>query len=107
MRGDYRKTLARQYPVAAHQHRQIRMRQKTFTRPIRTTPPGKGNEIQFTDALNALCGTSGVWAYEFEGKRYDMGDKLGATKATVEFALRSPEFGDSFRAYLKDLSKTL
>lgn len=74
---------------------------------IRSTPNGKGNELQFTDALNALCGKSGVWAYEFEGKRYDMGDKLGAVKATVEFALRNREFGEPFRAYLKELGKTL
>lgn len=70
---------------------------------IRSTELGKGNELQFTDALNSLCSTSGVWAYEFEGKRYDMGDKLGAMKATVEFALKNPELGDGFREYLSSL----
>ncbi len=63
------------------------------------------NEIQFTDALNSLC-ANGVYAYDFEGKRYDMGDKLGAVKATVEYALRS-EFGKQFAEYLLQLSKTL
>ncbi len=74
---------------------------------IEKTPLGKGNEYQLTDTLNNMCKTSGVYAYEFEGKRYDMGDKLGAVQATVEFALKSPEFGSRFREYLKDLSKKL
>lgn len=74
---------------------------------IRNTKPGKGNEIQLTDTLNALCLKSGVWAYEFSGKRYDMGDKLGALTAAVEFGLKSPEYGERFRAYLKDFVKKL
>lgn len=74
---------------------------------IENTPVGKGNEYQLTDTLNRMCSTCGVYAYEFTGKRYDMGDKFGATTATVEFALKSPEFGERFRAYLKDLATKL
>lgn len=71
---------------------------------IENLTPGAGGEIQFTDALNALCGAGGVCAYDFEGRRYDMGDKFGAVVATVEYALRSPEYGDRLRAYLADMA---
>ena len=74
---------------------------------IRKTKPGKGGELQLTDTLNAMCSTSGVYAYEFIGKRYDMGDKFGAVQATVEFALKNEQYGDKFREYLLDLIKTL
>ena len=69
--------------------------------------PSHGGELQFTDALNALCGKGGVCAYDFEGRRYDMGDKFGSVQATVEYALRSSEFGADMKRYLKELSKTL
>ena len=49
----------------------------------------------------------GMTAVDFTGTRYDMGNKLGILQATVEVALNHPEVGDSFRAYLKELSKTL
>ena len=48
-----------------------------------------------------------VYAYNFEGRRYDLGDKLGFLEATVEFALRRSDLGDPFRAYLKQLAETL
>ncbi|MDY2684763.1 MAG: UTP--glucose-1-phosphate uridylyltransferase GalU [Selenomonadaceae bacterium] len=67
------------------------------------TEPGKGGEIQLTDALKALARRDAVYAYDFEGKRYDVGDKLGFLKATVEFALRRPDLGPQFRAYLRGL----
>lgn len=69
------------------------------------TQPGKGGEIQLTDALKQLAGIEPVWAYCFEGKRYDVGDKLGFLKATVEFALRREDLGAQFRNYLQALMK--
>ncbi|MBO5215280.1 MAG: UTP--glucose-1-phosphate uridylyltransferase [Clostridia bacterium] len=74
---------------------------------IRITKPGKGGEIQLTDSLNAMCAKSGVYAYEFTGKRYDMGDKFGAMQAIVELGLKSDEYGERFRNYLKEFAKTL
>jgi UTP--glucose-1-phosphate uridylyltransferase len=67
--------------------------------------PGKGGEIQLTDALRTLCGIQGMYAYEFEGKRYDVGDKLGFLKATVEFALNRDDLKDSFKKYLIGIVK--
>lgn len=69
------------------------------------TAPGKGGEVQLTDALKQLAMVEPVWAYCFEGKRYDVGDKLGFLKATVEFALRRPDLGGLFRSYLEELMK--
>ncbi len=69
------------------------------------TQPGKGGEIQLTDALKQLSAIEPVWAYCFDGKRYDVGDKLGFLKATVEFALRREDLGPQFEAYLTDLMK--
>ncbi len=70
---------------------------------LERTPPGRGGEIQLTDALRLLAREKGLWAYVCEGKSYDAGDKLGFLKATVEIALKNPEFGDEFRAYLRSL----
>ena len=66
--------------------------------------PGKDGEIQLTDALRVLAHREPVYAYDFEGIRYDVGDKLGFLKATVEYALRRPDLGASFKAYLQALS---
>ena len=74
---------------------------------LQNTEPGKGGEIQLTDALKVLAQRDTVYAYNFEGCRYDLGDKLGFLEATVEFALRRSDLGDSFRAYLKQLAETL
>ena len=71
------------------------------------TPPGAGGEIQLTDAMKVLCRTKHMTAVDFTGKRYDMGNKLGIMQASVEVALRHPEIGEDFRAYLKELCKTL
>ena len=70
---------------------------------LKKTRPGSGKEIQLTDALRDLAKTRPVYAYKFQGKRYDAGDKLGFLKATVEFALKNEEFGGEFRSYLKTL----
>jgi UTP--glucose-1-phosphate uridylyltransferase len=61
-------------------------------------------EIQLTDALRGLRGRRPMYAVEFEGRRYDTGDKLGFLKATVEFALARPDLSDEFRTYLKSLN---
>ena len=74
---------------------------------LRETRPGKGGEIQLTDALKVLAQSEEVYAYDFEGKRYDLGDKLGFLQATVEFALRRADLGTDFRSYLKKLVKAL
>ena len=65
--------------------------------------PGAGNEIQLTDGIRLLLEQQPVYAYMFEGTRYDAGDKLGFLKATVEFALRREDLGKDFRAYLRSL----
>ena len=70
---------------------------------LEKTQPGKGGEIQLTDALKVLARRDAVYAYDFEGQRYDVGDKLGFLKATVEFALRREDLGVSFQSYLKEL----
>jgi UTP--glucose-1-phosphate uridylyltransferase len=67
---------------------------------IQKTPPGKGGEIQLTDALKTLLKRRPVYGYLFEGRRYDGGDKLGYLKATVELALKNKEVKDDFREYL-------
>ena len=70
---------------------------------LAATHADKGGEIQLTDGLRTLRKQRPMYAVEFEGKRYDTGDKLGFLKATVEFALARPDLADAFRAYLKDL----
>lgn len=67
------------------------------------TKPGKGNEIQLTDALLELIKEEAMYAYNFEGRRYDVGDKLGYLEATVEYALRKPELKVEFVEYLKNI----
>ena len=69
---------------------------------LETTERGAGNEIQLTDAIAELLHKEQVLAYEFQGKRYDCGDKLGYLQATVEYALKHPQLSEGFRAYLKN-----
>ena len=68
---------------------------------LNETKPGKGGEIQLTDALLKLMEEEAMYAYDFEGKRYDVGDKLGFLIANVEYALRKEELKDQFAEYLK------
>ena len=68
---------------------------------LETTERGSGGEIQLTDALRELVRTGDFYGYVFEGTRYDAGEKLGYLKATVDYALRHPELGPEFAAYLK------
>jgi len=71
---------------------------------IKKTPIAKSGELQLTDSLNTIGGMGNLFVYDFIGKRYDMGDKFGATVAIVEYALRDRTFGDKFKQYLKTLS---
>ena len=70
---------------------------------LQATDPGSGGEIQLTDALKHLLRKRPIYAYRFEGERYDAGDKLGFLKATVEFAMRRRDLGGPFKEYLKGL----
>lgn len=72
---------------------------------LSNTSPGKGNEIQLTDGLRRLLKEQNIYAYRFQGKRYDTGTPLGLLKASVESALRRPDMGEAFRAYLKSLER--
>ena len=65
--------------------------------------PGKGGEIQLTDALKTLGKQEAIYAYNFEGRRYDVGDKLGFLEATIDFALKRDNLRDDLLAYMKDV----
>lgn len=67
------------------------------------TAPGKGGEIQLTDGLGELALKEPMYAYTFEGKRYDIGSKLGFLQATVDFALARDDVGEEFRKYLRSV----
>ena len=71
---------------------------------LRDQPPGAGGEIQLTDAIARLMAKERVYAYQYEGKRYDCGSKEGFLQATVELALQHPQMGAPFREYLKTLA---
>jgi UTP--glucose-1-phosphate uridylyltransferase len=70
---------------------------------LENTAPGKGGEIQLTDALKTLVAQEAMYAYNFEGRRYDVGDKLGFLQATVEFALKREELKSEFMTYLRNI----
>jgi UTP--glucose-1-phosphate uridylyltransferase len=67
------------------------------------TQAGAGGELQLTDGMKLLLQREKMYAFVYEGKRHDTGDKLGFLKATVEFALKRPDLGEPFREYLKTL----
>jgi len=67
------------------------------------TKPGRGGEIQLTDALKVLAKNEAMYAYNFEGRRYDVGDKQGFLVATVEYALRREDLREEFLKYLVDV----
>jgi UTP--glucose-1-phosphate uridylyltransferase len=67
------------------------------------TPTGTGGELQLTDGMRMLLKQEKMYAYVYEGRRYDTGDKLGFLQATVEFALKRDDLGGPFREYLKGL----
>ena len=74
---------------------------------LERTEPGVGGEIQLTDAMREIAITKGMTAVEFEGKRYDMGNKFGILQAQIEVGLEHPETKDLLKDYLKELAKTL
>ncbi|NPV73174.1 MAG: UTP--glucose-1-phosphate uridylyltransferase GalU [Pelotomaculum sp.] len=71
------------------------------------TRPGAGGEIQLTDALKVLCREQPMYGLAFEGKRYDVGDKLGYLQAMVEFALERPDVAGGFRKYLQSICRQI
>jgi len=73
---------------------------------ITNLKPGAGGEYQLTDAIQVLLNHEAVYAYAYEGIRYDCGSKIGFLKATVELALRHPETKDEFKKYLASMNQT-
>ena len=76
-------------------------------RILDTTTPGHGGEIQLTDALLALTKKRSMYAYEFEGTRYDAGDKMGYLKAIIAYGLRHKQLGAGLRQHIKDIAAEL
>ncbi len=72
---------------------------------LETQEEGAGGEIQLTDALCRLAKDEKMYAYDFHGKRYDVGSKMGFLEATVEFALKRPDLGEEFKNYLTNIVK--
>jgi UTP--glucose-1-phosphate uridylyltransferase len=70
---------------------------------LANTPTGSGGELQLTDGMRMLLQKEKMYAYVYDGRRHDTGDKLGFLKATVEFALKREDLGEPFREYLKGL----
>jgi UTP--glucose-1-phosphate uridylyltransferase len=79
----------------------------TIFAKLENTGRGAGGEIQLTDAIADLLGDESVFAYEFDGKRYDCGSKLGYLQATVEYGLKHESLGTKFHDYLRNLAATL
>lgn len=74
---------------------------------LETQTPGAGNEIKLTDAIDTLNKTQRVFAREFKGKRYDVGDKIGFMKTSIDSALQHPQVKDDLKQFIIDLGKTL
>jgi len=70
---------------------------------LENTKPGKGGEIQLTDALKELASREAMYAYNFDGRRYDVGDKQGFLEANIEYALRREDLKGELSNYLKKL----
>ncbi|MDU1498981.1 MAG: UTP--glucose-1-phosphate uridylyltransferase GalU [Staphylococcus epidermidis] len=68
---------------------------------LETQQEGAGNEIQLTDAIERMNSKQQVYAYDFEGNRYDVGEKLGFVKTTIEYALKDPEMSQDLKAFIK------
>ena len=74
---------------------------------LEKTLPGKNNEIQLTDAMSEMVKTHPMFGMKFNGKRYDIGNKMGFLKTNIEFGLQDPEIGDSLRIWLKEFASEL
>ncbi len=74
---------------------------------LEKTPLGVGNELQLTDAMKTLAQTKGVVAVDYDGTRYDMGNKFGILKANIEVGLKHPDTKDELKAFIKEISKEL
>ncbi|MCM6836841.1 UTP--glucose-1-phosphate uridylyltransferase GalU [Leuconostoc mesenteroides] len=74
---------------------------------LENTKPGKGNEIQLTDAIDSLNNRQHVYAHEFKGSRYDIGSKIGFLETNIEFGLKHSQTKDALRAYIKELASKL
>ncbi len=74
---------------------------------LETQDEGTGGEIQLTDALKRMCKDEAMYAYDFKGKRYDVGTKCGFIQANIEFALRNPEVKDEMLEYIKSLNENM
>ena len=70
---------------------------------LETQSKGTGNEIQLTDAIKRLMDIQAVYAYDFEGIHYDVGDKFGFIKATIDFALNREDLREQVQEYLREL----
>ena len=77
----------------------------TIFKYLETQEKGKGNEIQLTDAIRRMLAEEKVYAYDFEGIRYDIGDKFGYVKAIIDFALKNPELKDKTEEYINSIKK--
>lgn len=74
---------------------------------LEKTPPGKNNEIQLTDAMREMVKTHPMYGMKFNGKRYDIGNKLGFLKTNIEFGLKDPEIRDNLKEWLKEIAGEL
>ncbi len=74
---------------------------------IRDTKPSPSGEIYLTDAILKVANANGAYSYDFEGKRYDVGDKVGYIQASIEYGLRDDSINEKLKNYIKELSKTL
>ena len=70
---------------------------------LKTQKEGAGNEIQLTDAIERMNSDVPVYAYDFDGNRYDVGEKLGFVKTTIEYALKDPRMKDELVTFIKHL----
>ena len=74
---------------------------------LENTPKGAGGELQLTDAMKAIAKKDGVIAVDYDGTRYDMGNKFGILQANIEVGLNHPEVKEQLKSYIKEIAKTL